>query len=125
VSILDASALLAFLQGEPGADVVEESLRAGALCGAANWSETVQKVIDAGGDWAMAKALLDSYDFGVAAVTAEDGEWAARRGRRGEGLSLGDRLCLALGERLDRDVLTADAGWGTGGRIRQIRPPLG
>jgi PIN domain nuclease of toxin-antitoxin system len=121
VTVLDASALLAFLQGEPGADVVEAALNAGALCGAANWSEAAQKVIDAGGDWELTKALLDSYGFEVAAVTAEDGEWAAHRWRRGEGLALGDRLCLALGERVDRDVLTADTAWGRTGRIKQIR----
>lgn len=28
---------------------------------------------------------------------------------------------LALGDRLDRDVLTADAAWGDDGRIKQIR----
>jgi len=37
------------------------------------------------------------------------------------GLSLADRLCLALGERLDAEVLTADRSWGSGGRIQQIR----
>ena len=50
MTVLDASALLAFLQGEPGADLVEASLHAGAVCGAANWSEVAQKVLDAGGD---------------------------------------------------------------------------
>ncbi|MFT4287934.1 type II toxin-antitoxin system VapC family toxin [Nocardioides sp.] len=120
-TVLDASALLAYLQGEPGADVVEESLAAGAVCGAANWSETAQKVIAVGGDWGLTRALLESYGLAVEAVTADDGEWAARRWRRGEGLSLGDRLCLALGERLGCDVLTADAAWGEGGRIRQAR----
>jgi hypothetical protein len=28
---------------------------------------------------------------------------------------------LALGERLDADIWTADLAWGSGGRIRQIR----
>jgi ribonuclease VapC len=32
-------------------------------------------------------------------------------GTRGSGLSLGDRLCLALGLRLDLPVATADAMW--------------
>ena len=54
-------------------------------------------------------------------MSIDDGEWAARRWRRGEGLSLGDRLCLALAERLDTDVLTADTSWGTDDRVRQIR----
>ena len=39
----------------------------------------------------------------------------------GEGLSLADRLCLALGDRLDADLSTADQAWGTAGRIRQVR----
>ena len=46
---------------------------------------------------------------------------SARRWRAGEGLSLADRLCLALGNRLDREVLTADTSWGTEPGIRQIR----
>ncbi|MGH9018939.1 MAG: hypothetical protein ACRDY1_14405 [Acidimicrobiales bacterium] len=37
------------------------------------------------------------------------------------GLSLADRLCPALGERLDVLVVTADSSWGEDGRIRQIR----
>jgi PIN domain nuclease of toxin-antitoxin system len=46
---------------------------------------------------------------------------AAHRWRAGDGLSLGDRLCLALGERLDDDVLTADRRCGDDGRVIQIR----
>ena len=34
---------------------------------------------------------------------------------------LADRLCLALGDRLDADVWTAHQAWVTDGRIRQIR----
>lgn len=69
----------------------------------------------------MAAALLRSCGVEVEPVTAADAEWAARRWKRGEGLSLGDRLCLALGERLDAAVYTADSQWGSGGRIRQVR----
>lgn len=120
-SVLDSSALLAFLQGEAGADVVEQRLSEGALCGAANWSEVAQKVRAAGRDWDLARALLVSYALGIEPVTADDGEWAAQRWRRGEGLSLADRLCLALADREDLDAWTADAAWGHAGRVRQIR----
>ncbi len=119
--VVDASALLAFVQGEPGSDAVEAALEDGAACGAANWSEVAQKVIAADRDWPLVRALLDSYGIEIEPVVAEDAEWAARRWRFGEGLSLADRLCLALAERLDDDVLTADTTWGTTGRIRQIR----
>jgi predicted nucleic acid-binding protein len=80
-----------------------------------------QKVVAAGRDWELAKALLASYDLDLEPVTVADAEWAAARWVRGDGLSLGDRLCLALGDRLAADVLTADTSWGTGERIRQIR----
>jgi PIN domain nuclease of toxin-antitoxin system len=119
--VLDASAILAFVQGEPGAEVVEESLADDAVCGAANWSEVAQKVRGAGRDWDLVRALLVSYDVRVEPVLADDAEWAARRWQRGEGLSLADRLCLALAERVDADALTADISWGSAGRIRQIR----
>lgn len=121
MKVLDASAVLAFLQGEPGADVVESALEAGAVAGTANWSEVAQKVTAAGADWDLAKALLLSYGVAVEPVTVEDAERAGRRWRSGAGLSLGDRLCLALGDRLDSTVLTADRAWGTSGRVEQIR----
>lgn len=120
-TVLDASAVLAFLQGEDGADVVADALADGAVCGAANWSEVAQKVLASGRDWSLARGLLGSYGIGIEPVAIEDAEWAARRWRRGEGLSLADRLCLALGERLGAPVLTADRSWGSAGRIEQIR----
>lgn len=120
-AVLDASALLAFLAGEPGADVVEDQLLAGASCGAANWSEVAQKVLAAGRDWSLARSLLLSYALEVESVTETDAEWAAHRWRRGEGLSLADRLCLALAERTGLVAWTADAAWGEGGLVRQIR----
>ena len=119
--VVDASALLAFIQDEPGADLVEAEIERAAVCGAANWSEIAQKVIAHGRDWGLVRALLFSYDLRVEPVDIGDAEWAARRWRQGEGLSLADRLCLALAERIDADVLTADGAWGPEGRIRQIR----
>lgn len=120
-AVLDASAVLAFMQGEDGADAVDDALADEPHCGAANWSEVAQQIIAAGGDWDLARALLVSYDLHVEPVTEADAEWAAHRCRRGEGLSLADRLCMALGERLELPVLTADRAWGSSGRIVQIR----
>lgn len=119
--VIDASALLAFVQGEDGSEAVEAALAGGARCGAANWSEVAQKVRAAGRDWELVRALLLSYRVTVEPVVVDDAEWAARRWRRGEGLSLADRLCLALAERVDAPVLTADRSWGTDTRIRQVR----
>lgn len=74
-----------------------------------------------GRDWGLVRALLDSYGVQIEPVVSDDAEWAARRWQRGEGLSLTDRLCLVLGERMDEPVLTADTTWGGNGRVRQIR----
>ncbi|BDZ64198.1 type II toxin-antitoxin system VapC family toxin [Agromyces mangrovi Wang et al. 2018] len=121
MTVLDASAVLAFLNGEAGADVVEADLESGGSIGAANWSEVAQKVTDRGGDWALARALLESYDVRVEPVTQQDAEHAATLWRPGSGLSLADRLCLALGRRLGAEVLTVDTAWGADPGIRQLR----
>ncbi|MGH8979394.1 MAG: type II toxin-antitoxin system VapC family toxin [Acidimicrobiales bacterium] len=121
MTVLDASALLAYLQGEDGSSVVEAALESGGACGAANWSEVGQKVRGHGRDWPLARSLLLSYGLTIEPVTQQDAERAAKVWREGEGLSLADRLCLALGDRLDVPVLTADRKWGASERIRQIR----
>ena len=119
--VLDASAILAFVQGEAGADVVESALADNARCGAANWSEVAQKVLRAGRNWDLVRGLLISYEIEVEPVVASDAEWAARRWKPGEGLSLADRLCLSLADRLDCNVLTADQAWDPTERVTQIR----
>jgi ribonuclease VapC len=119
--VLDASAILAFLQDEQGANVVEEHLVNDARCGAANWAEVAQKIRGAGREWSLSRALLASYGVSVESVTESDAEWAAARWRRGERLSLGDRLCLSLAHRLQAPALTADAAWGHDEPVRQIR----
>ena len=83
--------------------------------------QVAQKVRAHGRDWGLARALMSSYDLQLEPVTVNDAELAASAWRRGDGLSLADRLCQALGERLEATVLTADTAWGTNGRIRQIR----
>ncbi len=122
-TVLDASAILALLLKEPGGRVVQAALEGETRCGAANWSEVAQKVCSLDrAYWEPVRAtLLHGYGMQIEPVVIEDAEWAARRWTRGEGLSLADRLCLALGDRLDAEILTADLAWGVEGRVRQIR----
>lgn len=72
-------------------------------------------------DWGLARGLLLSYGLGVEPVLLADAERAAAMWRRGAGLSLGGRLCMATAERLGAVVWTADAGWGSTDAIRQVR----
>jgi PIN domain nuclease of toxin-antitoxin system len=111
MNVFDASALLAYLQGEAGSDAVREQLEVGGVCGAANWAEIAQRVRAAGADWALARSLLSSFDLTVEPVTEEDAEQAASLWRKGAGLSLADRLCLAVAARLGATAWSADAQW--------------
>lgn len=118
--VLDASAVLVYVQGERGSDRVEEALPK-AVLGAANWSEVLQKVRARNGDPAIVRTLLLSYGMRIEPVTPSDAEQAAALWQRGSGLSLGDRLCLALARRLGVTTLTADRAWGESETVIQIR----
>ena len=108
--VVDSSALLAYLQGEPGADVVRERRSEGAVISAVNWSEVAQQLrgVEA---WEVARALLLSYPLQVLPVDIDDAEAAAARWMPGTALSLADRLCLALADRLQLPTLSADRAW--------------
>lgn len=121
MNVFDASALLCFLRGEIGADVVEQALLAGGVCSSVTWSEVMQKMLAANGDADLAAGVLLSYPLQIEPVVRRDAELAARRWRPGTGLSLADRLCLATAERLDALVWTADTAWGAAHPVRQVR----
>ncbi len=130
VIVLDASAILAFLQGEPGEEIVRLALQSSScFVAAANQSEVIAIILDRGADVDAIKAMIGQLDYSVIDVTAEDGDRSGwMRGQtRMIGLSLGDRLCLAVAQRLKAPVLTADRPWLTmaqplGLDIRCIRP---
>ena len=110
--VLDASALLALLNSEPGADVVEEHLDAAAIS-AVNWCETYGKLRQAGVDGDALVAGFAETGIGIWPFDAEDaclaGELAGVT--REAGLSLADRACLALAGRLGVPAVTADRTW--------------
>lgn len=78
-------------------------------------------MIQHGRSWDAARALVLSYPLTVEPVTLDDAERAASIWSPESGLSLGDRLCLALGDRMNSTILTGDRRWGTQRRVRQIR----
>ena len=119
MTVLDASAVLAFLQGEPGADVVREHL-AGSVIGSANLAEVLTK-LDGPVERSLAEAILVSSGVRTEPVSADDARRSAEIEDSSSALSLGDRLCLALADRLADVALTADRAWGNSDRIRQIR----
>ncbi|MBI4282393.1 MAG: type II toxin-antitoxin system VapC family toxin [Chloroflexi bacterium] len=124
-AVLDASALLALLNGEPGADIVAEALSEAAVS-AINVSEVVAKLAEAGmPEGAIREALegllLDIVPFDLAQAYVAG---LLRPSTRSVGLSLGDRGCLSLAQMLDLPALTADRTWehlSTDIKVRVIR----
>jgi ribonuclease VapC len=108
--ILDASALLAWLQDEPGAEVVEEALHHAAIS-SLNWSEVYQKSLAHGVDTSGLRSDLEAVGLFILPFDAEDAERTAALWSAGSNLSLADRACLALGVRLGVPVWTCDRVW--------------
>ncbi|HST54733.1 MAG TPA: type II toxin-antitoxin system VapC family toxin [Solirubrobacteraceae bacterium] len=110
--VLDASALIALLWEEPGAETVEPLLSR-SIVSAVNWAEVLQRyrahAIETDGKRESVEALGVRFgDF-----CPEDSDVVAELwlSTRAAGLSLADRACLALARRLNLAAYTADRDW--------------
>ena len=111
--VLDASAILAVINGEPGADTLTPDLLTRAVASAVNLAEVQTKLVSRG--WTSAQAWDDAtspvrevlpFDEEQAKIT---GDLVTQTGPLG--LSLGDRACLALATALKLPVYTAERAW--------------
>ena len=113
-AVLDASAILALINGEPGAKIVRSQIR-GALVTAVNLTEVVSKLVDDG----TSDDEIDEALSGLRFVTVPFDQSLAmaagklRRSTRRVGLSLGDRACLALAATTGLPAFTTDRAWAT------------
>jgi ribonuclease VapC len=127
VVVLDASALLALLKRETGADVVEASLDQ-AVIGSVNLGEAAQIQYLHGWqrkDFEVAIALTEIAVVPVSQQVALDAADFRELARK-NGISQADCLCLALAKSEGAVVLTADRDWLTiadaiGVKVRMIR----
>ncbi|HUC60542.1 MAG TPA: type II toxin-antitoxin system VapC family toxin [Alphaproteobacteria bacterium] len=110
--VLDASAVIAFLRGEPGAEIVGTAIE-GSGISAVNLSEVVSWLARHDYDDENMASTLEGLAMEVvpfnADLAVESGK--LERGRRRSGISLGDRCCLATARALAVPVLTADRAW--------------
>jgi len=125
-TVLDASAILAVINAEPGAEKLTSDLLADAVASAVNLAEVQTKLVSRG--WTSDEAWEDATSP-IREVLPFDEEQARMAGdlvtqTRHLGLSLGDRACLALGIALKVPVYTAEKAWKkvkVGVRIHVIR----
>jgi len=123
--VLDASAVLALLQDEPGGDRVLESLPGALIC-SVNLPEVVAKLAELGMSEPEIRLALS---LGLEVVTFDEAlafsAGVLRPATRSAGLSLGDRACLALALSRALPVLTTDRAWrdiDVGVEVEVIRP---
>jgi ribonuclease VapC len=116
--VLDASALLAYLGNENGADVVADAIAGGATISTVNLAEALSTLAARGRDPATVATELTERGLLDGAITvkpfiAADSIEAARLRplTRSGGLSLAHRACLGLAQRLAVRALTADQAW--------------
>lgn len=120
--LLDSSAVLAWLFSEKGAETVDPVLTSATVT-TVNLAEIVRRAAQRGYLRGADELTSDLAAVGmvfVDAVTEDDARRAAslitasyaERGVRGTpALSLGDGICIAVGERLELPVMTADTAW--------------
>jgi PIN domain nuclease of toxin-antitoxin system len=108
--VLDASAVLALLKREPGAERVRAVLDR-AILGAVNAAEVQSKLVDLGLSRDAAEARIRFLGCIILAFSEkqaiEAGSLIAQT--RSLGLSLGDRACLALAIERKATVYTTDS----------------
>jgi ribonuclease VapC len=116
--VLDASALLAYLFGDTGADGVADALSDGAHVSSVNLAEALSIIAGRAADpprvvedLAGAGVLGDALTVEPFTLTDAIDTARLRPLTREQRLALGDRACLALARRLGLPALTSDRAW--------------
>jgi PIN domain nuclease of toxin-antitoxin system len=112
--LLDSSAVLASLNGEPGGDLID-AVAIGSHISAINLAEVISKLILGG--LSPADAFVVAQQCGAETIEVDEGQ-AILAGEiharsRSAGLSMANAFCLALAKQRRFEVLTSDRAWKT------------
>ncbi|MGH8611688.1 MAG: type II toxin-antitoxin system VapC family toxin [Gammaproteobacteria bacterium] len=124
--VLDASAVLAYLQQEPGMDVVRNAMQEGSTINTVNLAEVCAKLKGRGVEPRPIVERLKALGLDVTAFSEEDAMCSGEMVPMTQPLelALGDRACLASCRRLSAAALTAEKAWARlelGIEVRLIR----
>jgi PIN domain nuclease of toxin-antitoxin system len=124
--VLDASALIALLRDEPGAEFVADYL-GDALISAVNLQEVVKALLRRGISMDVAREMIDALHLDIHPHDASSAFAAASLWQATEkfGSGLGDRSCMALAIAEGLPAVTTDKAWAelaiTGLEVRLAR----
>jgi PIN domain nuclease of toxin-antitoxin system len=122
--VFDASAVLAIMHDDRGADIAASYL-SGSMLSAVNYAEVIGKLVKHGMPVDSAALGITRLIREVVPFTQEQGKVAGEllKETQSLGLSLGDRACLALGQLMEYPVLTAEQSWSKvkGVKVQLIR----
>ncbi len=112
-TVLDSSAVLAVIHNERGADMVAHRMR-GALLSTVNLIEVQSKLILNGAAPDLAWLAIASFQFEICPLDADQSRLASGWAKMAKplGISLGDRVCLALAMQRNATVFTSDRAFG-------------
>ena len=110
--VLDASAILAVILGEPGGDVAYAAMVDGAVS-MVNLCEVYTRLAESGSSMDLIQQEVRRFDLLVLPFGQEQALRAAalRPVTKSFGLSFGDRACIAHALLAALPVLTADRAW--------------
>ncbi len=123
--VIDASAVIAYLRREPGAELAKQHIP-GAYISSVNLAEIVSKLVEEGMSLSDAKRTIGELGMDVIPFSEPDAldVGGLRAVTKQHGLSIGDRACLALARARRLPALTADRAWAAldlGVEVRLIR----
>ena len=112
-SVVDTSAIMAYLNQEAGQDVVDEWLDRGVAVSALGIQETMSNLVRTNVERSAATEAITALGLTVhdlnESLAIEAGAMISVT--RSKGLSHGDRACLALAKLLGVPAVTADRPW--------------
>ena len=112
LAVFDASAVIALLRDEPGADVIL-GYASDALISTVNLQEAIQVLLADGTTIDVARAMLESLNLEPRPHRVEDAYAAAAlfQATKSKGSGLGDRTCMALAIAEELPAITTDRAW--------------
>ena len=112
-AVLDASAVIVLIRGEPGAERVAEYV-GDALISTVTLQEVVKALLVRGLALETARTLIDALHLEPRPHQVEDAYAAAAlfQATKAKGSGLGDRTCMALAIAQGLPAITTDQEWG-------------